>query len=89
VSVSTEDDQGVAERGGGVVTACGHCIAYGVRTGLPSTGVCPICHRNSNRCRTCGGHVEEIRWIYWTPTCFGCLAPPAPIEVLEMPGGAK
>lgn len=69
------------------MTACGNCIRYGVRTDLPDTGECPFCLRHSNWCRGCGGPVEPVRWIYATPTCFTCLAPPEPIEVVKITGG--
>ncbi len=45
----------------------------------------PICWLPAN-CASCGEPVEKVRWCYAIPTCFACLPPPPPLEVLfEVP----
>jgi len=36
-------------------------------------------------CVQCGKEVERARRIYVLPTCYECLPPPPPLEILELP----
>ncbi len=35
------------------------------------------------RCVDCNGPVERVRWCYVHPTCYACLPPPEPLEVIN------
>jgi len=58
---------------------------------------CPLCAApvraayftpSTPNCHSCGRPVEEQRRCYAVPTCYGCLPPPPPLGVIDVPRAA-
>ena len=65
---------------------CDHnavCLADGTRVNFSPRAEVRLNLNWSIPCRQCGNMVEEARRCYAIPTCYVCLPPPPPLELVK------